>query len=83
MNVGDIVTQNDHFFQHFKCDVFYLKITRIDNEDIVYLEKNITINKLYDPYISVECNDFHIGFLKVDISRNRKEKLKKLNSIIN
>lgn len=80
MKVGDIVTQNDNFFQHFDSDIFYLKIIFIDNQDIVYLEKYITIYKKYDTNIPVECNDFHYAFLKVDVTRTRKEKLKKLKS---
>lgn len=82
MKVGDIVTQSDEFYEHWNCDLFYARITCIDYFDVVYLNKNVTITKINNNKYPVKCSDFHMKFLKVDIARTRKEKLKKINNEI-
>lgn len=93
MKVGDIVTQSDEFYKHWECETFHLKIIKITNngltnsstfgdKNIICLEKSVTISKINNFRMPVECSDFHKKFLKIDIPEMRKEKLKKLNNEI-
>jgi hypothetical protein len=88
MKVGDIVTQSDEFYKHWKCETFHLRIVKITDRypsdgTIMHLEKPITITKITGNGIKwpVKGSDFHHKFLKIDIKEMRKEKLKKLNSL--
>jgi hypothetical protein len=82
MKVGDIVTQSDEFFEHWTCDIFYAKVLHIE-ENVVHLDKDVTISKVNNFMMPVDASDFHMKFLKVDISKTRLEKMKQLNCIQN
>jgi hypothetical protein len=79
MKVGDYVTPNNEFFKYFNCNLFHLKIIKME-DNIAYLNESVIINRKDTIYnYDHITNSLHIDYLELDTNYLRKLKLEKIN----